>query len=53
MDKYVSVKDIEDAALQILPKPARDYYKSGATDEQTLVENKQAFQRCVLHSQRL
>ncbi|CAH0600299.1 unnamed protein product [Chrysodeixis includens] len=45
MDKYVSVKDIEDAALQILPKPARDYYKSGATDEQTLLENKLAFQR--------
>ncbi|XP_026726142.1 hydroxyacid oxidase 1 [Trichoplusia ni] len=45
MDKYVSIKDIEEAALQILPKPARDYYKSGATDEQTLVENKLAFQR--------
>lgn len=50
MDKYVSIKDIEEAALQILPKPARDYYKSGATDEQTLFENKLAFQRCVLES---
>lgn len=45
MEKYVSIKDLEDAALSILPKPARDYYKSGATDEQTLMENKLAFQR--------
>ncbi|XP_075978734.1 hydroxyacid oxidase [Anticarsia gemmatalis] len=45
MDRYVSVKDIEQAALSLLPKGARDYYKSGATDEQTLAENKLAFQR--------
>ncbi|XP_035430846.1 uncharacterized protein LOC118263143 [Spodoptera frugiperda] len=45
MEKYISVKEIEDAALSILPKPARDYYKSGATEEQTLAENRTAFQR--------
>lgn len=48
MEKYISVKDIEEAALSILPKPARDYYKSGATDEQTLAENKRAFQRYAI-----
>lgn len=48
MEKYISVKDIEDAALSILPKQARDYYKSGATDEQTLADNKLAFQRYVI-----
>lgn len=47
MEKYVSVKDIGEAALLLLPKGARDYYKSGATDEQTLAENKLAFQRSV------
>lgn len=45
MEKYVSVKDIEEAALAVLPKAARDYYKSGATEELTLAENRLAFQR--------
>ncbi|CAB3237378.1 unnamed protein product [Arctia plantaginis] len=45
MEKYVSLRDIEQAALALLSKTARDYYKSGATDEQTLAENKLAFQR--------
>lgn len=45
MEKYISVKDLEEAAALLLPKAARDYYKSGATDEQTLSENKVAFQR--------
>lgn len=46
MEKYISVKDFEDAALAALPKTVRDYYKSGATDEYTLAENRRAFQRC-------
>ncbi|CAH2099791.1 unnamed protein product [Euphydryas editha] len=45
MEKYISLKDLEEAALAILPKNARDYYKSGATDEYTLAENRRAFQR--------
>ncbi|XP_061382969.1 2-Hydroxyacid oxidase 1 [Danaus plexippus] len=45
MEKYISVKDFEDAALAALPKTVRDYYKSGATDEYTLAENRRAFQR--------
>ncbi|XP_026764192.2 2-Hydroxyacid oxidase 1 [Galleria mellonella] len=45
MEKYLSVKDLENAAIELLPKTARDYYKSGATEEQTLTENRKAFQR--------
>ncbi|KAL4715271.1 hypothetical protein ACJJTC_007853 [Scirpophaga incertulas] len=45
MERYVSVHDLEEAALALLPKAARDYYKSGATDELTLADNKRAFQR--------
>lgn len=45
MEKYICVKDLEDAAIAVLPKTTRDYYTSGATDEQTLSENKLAFQR--------
>lgn len=45
MEKYISVKELEDAALTLLPKKTRDYYKSGATDEQTLSENREAFKR--------
>ncbi|CAH2229900.1 hydroxyacid oxidase 1-like [Pararge aegeria] len=45
MDKYISVKDLEDAASESLPKAVREYYKSGATEEYTLAENRRAFQR--------
>lgn len=47
MENYICVKDIEDAALNLLPKLARDYYKSGATEEQSLGENTKAFRRYV------
>ncbi|KAG7304517.1 hypothetical protein JYU34_011467 [Plutella xylostella] len=45
MEKYISVQDIENAALARLPRNARDYYKSGATEEQTLGENRSAFRK--------
>ncbi|XP_068628575.1 uncharacterized protein Hao [Battus philenor] len=45
MEKYVSIKEIEEAGASLLPKSALDYYKSGATDEFTLQENKRAFRR--------
>ncbi|XP_053601814.1 2-Hydroxyacid oxidase 1 [Plodia interpunctella] len=45
MEKYICVKDLENAALDLLPKATRDYYKSGATEEQTLAENSTAFRR--------
>lgn len=47
MDKYISVKELEDAALDSLPKFVRDYYRSGATEEFTLTETSRAFQRFV------
>lgn len=43
--KFVSIDEIEQEALRILPKAVRDYYQSGADDEQTLVRNRQAFKR--------
>jgi (S)-2-hydroxy-acid oxidase len=45
LDKLVCVQDFEDEALQILDKNARNYFKSGADDEVTLQENKDAFSR--------
>lgn len=47
MDAFVSVEDFEASALRKLPKNAADYYKSGATAEQTLIENRNAFTRQV------
>lgn len=49
MEKYISVNELEEAAASVLPKAARDYYKSGATDEYTLKENKRAFQRLLFN----
>lgn len=49
MEKYICVKDLEEAALALLPQNARDYYKSGATEEFTLEENTIAFKRYVLY----
>nr|XP_039264973.1 hydroxyacid oxidase 1-like [Styela clava] len=42
-DKCICVKDFEILAAKRLDKNALDYYKSGATDEQTLKENCTAF----------
>lgn len=39
------IDDFEKYALEYLPKNARDYYKSGANDEQTLKDNRLAFAR--------
>ena len=41
----VTVDDFEDYALSTLNKQTADYYKSGATNQQTLKENKEAFSR--------
>lgn len=49
MDSFVSIEDFEVSALRKLPKNAADYYKSGATAENTLNENKSAFKRQVFH----
>lgn len=51
MDKrnLVSLFDYENAAKEILPKVAYDYYASGANDEITLRENHNAYERIKLN----
>ena len=39
------IDDIEKYALKTLSKSVSDYYKSGANEEQTLRENRNAFSR--------
>ena len=41
-NKLVSVLDFEKNAKKVLPKSAWDYFSSGANDEFTLQENKDA-----------
>lgn len=43
----VCVRDYEEQATQILSRNALDYYRSGATQETTLQENKDAIKRFV------
>ncbi|KAJ8966242.1 hypothetical protein NQ314_003657, partial [Rhamnusium bicolor] len=40
---FVCIKDFEEHAIQILPRNALDYYKSGAGQQQTLILNSTAF----------
>ncbi|KAI6189738.1 Hydroxyacid oxidase 1 [Aphelenchoides bicaudatus] len=46
--KYVSISEIEQEALQLLPRSVRGYFQSGADDEQTLSRNIQAFKRLLI-----
>ena len=39
------LQDLEDHAMKVLPRNALDYYRSGADQMQTLVENKSAFKK--------
>lgn len=41
----VCLRDFETFAVRLLPKMALDYYRSGADEEITLTENRQAFNR--------
>ena len=41
----VCMKDFEDYAKTYMPKREYDYYASGANDQQTLRESKDAFKR--------
>ncbi len=45
MSNMLNIDDFEKYALEHLSKPVRDYYRSGANDEQTLKENRNAFSR--------
>ncbi|CAG7785236.1 unnamed protein product [Allacma fusca] len=48
MDKLICIPDFEQAASKILTSNAYEYYKSGADDESTLSDNKQAYQRWLI-----
>lgn len=43
--KLVCIQDFEEAACKLLDKNTLNYYKSGADDELTLQDNKEAFKR--------
>uniref|UniRef100_H2YF76 (S)-2-hydroxy-acid oxidase n=1 Tax=Ciona savignyi TaxID=51511 RepID=H2YF76_CIOSA len=45
MSGPICVKDYEELAKEKLPKAVWDYYSSGANNEQTLLDNQQAFTR--------
>lgn len=44
----INISEYEDYARATLPKPAYDYYRSGAADEITLEENRKAFNRILI-----
>ncbi len=46
---YINLAEMEAAALAALPPMARDYYASGARDEITLADNRQAWARIRLY----
>ncbi|XP_046675473.1 peroxisomal (S)-2-hydroxy-acid oxidase GLO3 isoform X1 [Homalodisca vitripennis] len=48
-----NVSDYEEFALSVLPKSTADYYKSGAENEYSLNQNRQAFQRLRLRPRML
>ena len=43
--KFVCVEDYENHAAKVLPAYALEYYKSGADEEQSLRDNRDAFKR--------
>ncbi|XP_019872931.1 2-Hydroxyacid oxidase 1 [Aethina tumida] len=45
MNNLVCVQDYENQACSILPKNALDYYRSGAGQQETLLDNRRAFTR--------
>ncbi len=45
MDKLVCVDDFEKVGFKILKKDALDYFRTGADEEITLSNNRQAFKR--------
>ena len=45
----LNLLELEAAAKEVMSQMAFDYYRSGANDEQTLLENSAAFKRLQLH----
>uniref|UniRef100_A0AC34RRG9 FMN hydroxy acid dehydrogenase domain-containing protein n=1 Tax=Panagrolaimus sp. JU765 TaxID=591449 RepID=A0AC34RRG9_9BILA len=48
LSQFISISDVEKRALELLPKSVRDYYKSGADDEQTLKRNRKAYKKYLI-----
>ncbi|KAE9550378.1 hypothetical protein FO519_006396 [Halicephalobus sp. NKZ332] len=48
LSQFVAVHEVEKKALELLPKTIRDYYQSGADDEETLKRNKAAFKKYLI-----
>lgn len=46
--KFICIQDFENHALRNLTPAVRDYYKSGAGDEDTLKWNRSAFKKFVI-----
>ncbi|XP_048456858.1 hydroxyacid oxidase 1 [Rhincodon typus] len=49
LSKPACINDFEQHAKNILPKAVYDYYRSGADEQQTLMDNVAAFSRWSLH----
>lgn len=47
MENITNVTEFEPIAKEILPKMVYDYYASGAEDQWTLQENRNAFSRIL------
>ena len=45
MNDIVCLKDVEKEALKVLDRNSKDYYRSGADDEQSLNDNEKDFDR--------
>ena len=48
-EQIVCINDLEKHAVRVLPKMVWDYYRSGANDEVTLADNKDAFLRYQIY----
>ena len=48
MEKLLTVKDVEQKALTLMQPATIGYYQSGADEETTLRDNKEAFDRFLL-----
>ncbi|CAD5210849.1 unnamed protein product [Bursaphelenchus xylophilus] len=48
LTRFVSLDEVERHAIQLLPKSVRDYYQSGADDEQTLARNARMFSKYLI-----
>ncbi|KAI6230719.1 Peroxisomal (S)-2-hydroxy-acid oxidase GLO5 [Aphelenchoides fujianensis] len=46
--QFVCLADVEREAIARLPRAVRDYFVSGADDEQTLARNRRAFRRLLI-----